>query len=252
MIITANGKRYYLMTPLSSKFNRNTLIVKFNELKYFINYKTFETNTFTYCSNLEEIDIVNVQYQAHNGNTLNQCTKIKKLITYQYLGLKGSSSSATMYFTDTDLEYLLLPRALGQTGGSRSAQLQSYNNCEFIDIGALINAVYNLGRYSAAKYVVLRHPSVVTCYSWHTYKRRSKVFVPANLLEQYKVANVWKSYPQDIFAIGGTEWQEMFSSTSDPSSEYADIEYYAPELYNEYVEGYEESKTAALEQLASS
>lgn len=63
--------------PLSTRFNSNTLIKKFNELILFTSYTTIGDTVFRNCSNLEEVDFTNItsaetgtNFYAYNGTKL--------------------------------------------------------------------------------------------------------------------------------------------------------------------------------------
>ncbi len=145
------------------------------------------------------------------------------------------------------LRYLLLPRFSGLNGNGNVSLYRSGGN-KFVDFGALVDYVGHVW-YNNLQCLVLRRHQMVTTDSGG-YKV-DKLFVPSNLVDEYKADANWQTWMKktndvyQVFAIGGAEWQEQFASTSNPASEYADVEYYAPELYDEYVEGYEESKATA-------
>ena len=235
------------MIPLSSKFNTNTLIRFFEELKHFVKVIAIDTGSFRSCNNLEKLGTDNILYE--NGasfGSITGTTKLKRLATYKLIG--KTANSTWDCFTNLTIPYLLLPRCSGGAGNGNVSIYRCGGN-KLIDFGALVDYVGPVW-YNNISCLVLRHPTMATTGKSSSYKV-NKLYVPSNLVEEYKADANWQTWMQktnnvyQVFAIGGTEWQEMFSSTSDPSSEYADVEYYAPELYNEYVEGYEESKAAA-------
>jgi len=238
-----------LLNPLSNKLQYNTLIKHFKELKYFVNFITV-TNDFKNCTNLQSLGFDNVLYNQYlatnssNSQVIYGCTKLKRITTYNFIGTNQSSTSTgTMYFFEAHLNALLLPRASGAKGNGFAYTSGAHSM--FIDFGALIKKAQQ-GSYTTPSTVVFRYPGIV---GGNYYNYNIKIFVPSELVDDYKSDTNWSKAASRIYAIGGTEWQTLFASTSNPASEYADIEYYSPELYDEYVEGYEESKAAANAQL---
>ena len=223
------------------------MIKHFKELKYFTKFISV-TNNFKNCTNLQSIGFDNVLYNQYlasnssNSQVLSGCTKLKSIPTYNFIGTRQTSTTyGAMYFYDAYLNALLLPRASGANGNG-FANLSSMHGM-FVDFGPLIKRA-SQGNYTTPGTVVLRCPNIV---SGNLYNYNIKIYVPSDLLADYKADTNWSKAASRIYAIGGTEWQTLFASTSNPAAEYADIEYYAPELYDEYVEGYEESKATANE-----
>lgn len=223
------------------------MIKHFKELKYFTKFISV-TNNFKNCTNLQSIGFDNVLYNQYlasnssNSQVIYGCTKLKSIPTYNFIGTNNSSTTyGALYFYDAYLNALLLPRASGAKGNGFAHTSSAHSM--FIDFGALIKKAQQ-GNYTAPGTVVFRYPGIV---GGNYYNLNIKIFVPSELVDNYKSDTNWSKAASRIYAIGGTEWQTLFASTSNPASEYADIEYYAPELYDEYVEGYEESKATANE-----
>lgn len=66
-----------VVNTLNGKFNNNTVITKFNELKNFINYTVLDGYAFQNCTNLTQIDLSNITklgYQSFKG-----CSALKSV-----------------------------------------------------------------------------------------------------------------------------------------------------------------------------
>jgi hypothetical protein len=61
------------VTSVGTKFNGNKDIVSFEELRYFINVKTFGINTFSNCTSLERVDLRNAT--TIEGGAFSGCNK---------------------------------------------------------------------------------------------------------------------------------------------------------------------------------
>lgn len=229
------------------------------ELEYFTSvittYWLYNDNGFQDCSNLETLGTKNILYydRGARGDSFgySNCKKIDHLTTYNFIG-QANGSANTGAFQNMSLRYLLLPRFSGLRGNGYVSLNYSAGN-KFMDFGALIKTMYRAW-YNIPQCVVLRSPIKVSMEGGNG-NDIQKLYVPSNLVSEYLADTAWQQNVRkvgdvyQVFAIGGDEWQEQFASTSNPASEYADVEYYAPELYDEYVEGYEESKATANAQL---
>lgn len=207
-------------------------------------------NEFNGCTNLAKLGFSKVVENLYNGSNSSNCmviantSSIKSIPTYNFIG-KIVGTSRCVYFQRSRTTYMFLPRASGE-GGNGQANITDTRG--FWDFGALIKNISS-PNYGCPTSIVLRCPNVVTgTLATGSYKP-TYIYVPSNLLDAYKACTNpnWAAISSRIYAIGGERWQTLFASTSNPASEYADIEYYAPELYDEYVEGYEESKVTANE-----
>ena len=218
-------------------------------------YWLYIDNGFTDCSNLETLGTKNILYNDghQNGRSFGyaNCKKIDHLTTYNFIGqATGSTNSGA--FPYMKLRFLLLPRFSGLKGNGYVTLYHSASN-KFMDFGALVKTI-SAAWHDNPQCVVLRSPIKASMEGGNGYAIQ-KLYVPSNLVSEYLADTAWQGNVNKvngvpkIYAIGGTEWQEQFATTSNPAAEYADVEYYAPELYDEYVEGYEESKATANAQL---
>lgn len=239
------------VTSLSTKFVSNTLIKYFDELRFFTSVIRFvgnnSGNDFNGCSNLERVDTRNIMYQyAYTSQPFAKCYNLKRIVTYNYKGLNSSHSSNVYCFIDTGLPYIFVPRARGANAHTSSytgnININSMARVTVLDIGHLVKSANS--NYSSPKIMILRRENGVVTGN-KNWSGLNYLFVPSALVDSYKAHSSYSGVVSKIYAIGGTQWQTVFSSADNPSSEYADIEIYAPEFYNEYVAGYEESKAAA-------
>jgi len=98
------------MIPLSSIFNSNTLIVSFDELKYFTKVKTLN-EVFQSCSALEYVNFENVT--TLNGLVCRYCNKMKSV----YLP-KVTTITGYYQFSDcSSLESVIIDNLSTMSGG---------------------------------------------------------------------------------------------------------------------------------------
>lgn len=159
---------------------------------------------------------------------LSACPNLKTIFTGRF----------TVIATDTALRYLpyaLLPALKTANNWPFRGAAQAYT-C--LDVGYYTGSLSNTLAYiEKTKYIIIRNKTV------NALNRSSvsggTVFVRGDMVEAFQAHSYWSK--ETIASIGGNEWVTAFGSTS----EYANVQYYAPDMYEWYVEEYEKAKAAA-------
>ena len=139
---------------------------------------------------------------------------------------------------DTSLRYLpyaLFPSLTKAENWPFRGASQAYT-C--LDVGYYtgeLNAT--LAYIEKTKYIVIRGKTV--CGLTSRSISNGTVFVREDMVSSFQAHSYWSK--DTIAPIGGSAWIEAFGS----ESEYANVQYYAPDMYEWYVEEYEKAKAAA-------
>ena len=166
-----------------------------------------------------------------NGNgsfNLSAATNLKTIFTGKVKQISG----------DTSLRYLpyaLFP-SLTTTGNWPFRGVPSPYTC--IDFGYYTGSVVSPLAYAEkTKYIIIRGKTV------NNLTGRSisggTVFVREDMVTNFQDNSYWSK--DTIAPIGGSAWIAAFGS----ASEYANVQYYAPDMYEWYVVEYEKAKAAA-------
>lgn len=176
---------------------------------------------------------------------LTDCPSLTTLFTGKFTGLAANTSMRY-------LKHALLPSLRSISNWpTRGANMTCF---DFGYYSGSVNQIASYGPFANnAKWcMIMRAPSVVPLTrsfgsNGGTAIRNSsygRIFVPASLVSDYQSHDYW-GVICNVAAIGGTEWQSYFEDAEHPSSEYANVEVYAPELYDSYYEEYEKAKAAS-------
>ena len=159
---------------------------------------------------------------------LSACPNLKTIFTGKF----------TAIASDTSLRYLphaLLPALKTASNWPFRGAAQTYT-C--LDVGYYTGSLNNTLAYiEKTKYIIIRNKTVNTLSSRSL--SAGTVFVREDMVEAFQAHSYWNK--DTIAPIGGNEWVTAFGSTS----EYANVQYYAPDMYEWYVEEYEKAKAAA-------
>lgn len=191
------------------------------------------------------------------------------LYNVEEISVRESSEGAgrTMIFLNTKINYVYMPKlkvagrnqytdSLDKT--KKTAATSSWGgfvgkDSTLVDIGKHCTDLGFDALYGNTEIAIIRALTPPTVENIDSWKNTMIVFVPAESLEAYRTANVWKtliptrntgesddSYEsrKRIHAIGGDKWREVFASCADPYDEYADIIMYSPQDYSELVAAY--------------
>lgn len=159
---------------------------------------------------------------------LSACPNLKTIFTGKF----------TAIASDMSLRYLphaLLPALKTATNWPFRGAAQTYT-C--LDVGYYTGSLNNTLAYiEKTKYIIIRGKTV------NNLTGRSisggTVFVREDMVASFQDNSYWSK--DTIAPIGGSAWIAAFGS----SSEYANVQFYAPDMYEWYVEEYEKAKAAA-------
>ena len=161
---------------------------------------------------------------------------------YKFYGGKVFTVKGDNAFQSSNLTYVLLPRFTSST-----TWIFRGSSLRHADLGWItaFNSIINYHEFTDTEgwTMVLRsnNPLSVT-----KTLEDGTIFVPESLINNYaKQQNVVNSRGLLIAPIGGTEWQAAFAAATDPTSEYANVEVYCPEWYDEYMVDYAAAKASA-------
>gem|GEM_PF-4984415 len=168
-------------------------------------------------------------YIDGNGSfNLSAATNLKTIFTGK---VKQISTNLSLRY----LPYALFP-SLTTAGNWPFRGVPSPYTC--IDFGYYTGSVDSPLAYAEkTKYIIIRNKTVNTLSSRSI--SAGTVFVREDMVEAFQAHSYWNK--DTIAPIGGNEWVTAFGSTS----EYANVQYYAPDMYEWYVEEYEKAKAAA-------
>lgn len=167
-----------------------------------------------------------------NGNgsfNLSAATNLKTIFT-------GKVKQISEDFSLRYLPYALFPSLTTASSWTfRGASSQAYT-C--LDVGYYTGSLNNTLAYiEKTKYIVIRGKTVCGLTSRNISK--GTVFVREDMVSSFQAHSYWSK--DTIAPIGGSAWIEAFGS----SSEYANVQFYAPDMYDWYVVEYEKAKAAA-------
>ena len=158
------------------------------------------------------------------------CTNLKTIFTGKFTQIQTNTSLRR-------LDYVLLP------------QVSSCSNWPFrggsylcIDFGYCTSSLNSVLNYSSTSIYILRGYSIPYLARNISGAFNALVFVQPSMVASFQEHEYWGL--ETIAAIGGQEWQDAFSDAANPASEYANVEVYAPDMYDWYVEEYEKAKSA--------
>lgn len=158
---------------------------------------------------------------------LSACPNLKTIFTGRFTAIASDWSLK-------HLPHALLPALKTASNWPFRGAGQTYT-C--LDVGYYTGSLNETLAYiEKTKYIIIRNKTVNTLYRSIS---AGTVFVREDMVEAFQAHSYWNK--DTIAPIGGNEWVTAFGSTS----EYANVQYYAPDMYEWYVEEYEKAKAAA-------
>ena len=214
-------------------------------------FQMYSTGHFQGCTSLESVSLP--KSLVYSGRqTFSGCTALSSVHGSEFietmraqvfencsslvhLRLNGVKEFSQGAFTSlTKLSRVFIPNAETLQGGvfqNMSTTLTLIDigrKCTEMIKGNSNNVFYGFSSTNTKQRVVMVCRAVVppsiTAFSNTASWRPNAIYVPQASLSAYKSASVWSTYEANIFAIGGSEWQDEYADASVPSSEYADIE----------------------------
>ena len=259
--LVESGKQQGSVNPLSTKFQKNTLIESFPELVRFTGFTSIAANVFDTCSNLHSIDITGKtslgNYAFQNCKRLSNMVGlmgVKTIGNYAMAYMEGApwpNSNARVLGEDvTSLgEYSIRGYNISgsawnnvtkkafiiKDGGTGTLRINNsaiaYDKLEIIDlpsrttyIGANINQIPGSGYTKWTTTYIFRSTTPPGRYNNQTNALSFiyRIYVPSDSVSAYKSDSKWSSMSSYIYAIGGTEWIAQFGS----ADEWADYDKY--------------------------
>ena len=129
------------------------------------------------------------------------------------------------------LSYVLLPSLKTAANG-----VFRNGNPSCLDVGYYTGSFYDFMALINPKYIIIRGKTV---NSLGRAISKGTVFVREDMVASFQADTYWNK--DTIAPIGGSAWVAAFGS----ESEYANVQYYAPDMYEWYVEEYEKAKATA-------
>lgn len=169
------------------------------------------------------------------AGTFHACNNMESINTVKITTLNDAYNNPT--FGYSKINALFLPKV-----SNAGKQIGAYaTNLRCIDIGpsctifTTAQPLYAIGTRKCI--VICRSITPPSHAGWMTNNRPLRVFVPSDVLTDYKSASGWSGESSVTYEIGGTQWAADFGSTD----EYADVMMYAPEdEIDAYITAYEE------------
>ena len=174
MIITANGKRYYLMTSLSNIFKNNTLIVTTSDLCYLIAVRSIVQNAFVGCSHL---------------TTFNTPPNITSLAAWVF----SANSTANSVSTITLNEGLM-------TIGDGCFAYTSANPITIPSTVTRLGSMFIRWGVPSKRTLIMEGTTPPTLASNALYDVY-RVYVPDDYVDTYKAASGWTSYASYVYPV---------------------------------------------------
>lgn len=254
-----NGDGYFMkseaeaVTSIGTKFNGNTEIVSFAELKYFVNVKELTDSAFNRCTELEYVDCANISkignyvFELASANTEIDAPNLTSIGVYAFLNntslnvlkIPNIQTIGTAAFKgcsalkeEMHLPYLATAGddAFRQSGITLliapildSIPQSFINRCTNLT-GVYVGNISSVGRYAcegatSMKSFVLNNVNVATLQYTDSFTNTScSIYVPDASVDAYKAASGWSTYASRIKGISQL-------ATDDPTF-YAKIEEY--------------------------
>lgn len=226
---------HWMMFPLSTKFDNNNLITKFNELKIFTGVTQLTATAFRLCTQLETVDCRNISsFGTGDPQTWRNCYSMTRLVLSKIgqIGYQGSiNASRSILYNANKLKRLILPSVATYRMLSDTAYPITLT---MLDMGGKL---VNFCNYSSSSYnslyfgingsttVVIRRATPATGNTRFINPIR-KLYVPESSLNDWKASTSFSGISSYIFAIGGAEWIAEFGSADEYANlteqEYAD------------------------------
>ena len=221
------------VTSLSTKFAKNSLITKFNELQMFTAVTLLAPGSFTNCAALMELDCRNITGYTGSSTLIqmfNGCTSLYRLILSKWstFGAAGNVNASRDWLGNcTSLTRLILPSVVSFHAISNG----NTSGVTMVDLGPNYTTTNNASssgyNFNSTKTVIVRAETPPSLGTSVTIAVR-KLYVPADSVDLYKAAERWSARASVTYAIGGAEWIAEFGS----SDEYANL------TEQEYVDTY--------------
>lgn len=194
------------MFPLQSKFLRNTLIERFEEMKYFTKVTMMYDGTTSY------------------GNSFSGCTQLTKVNTDNITYFRGGTDTRANPFYGTNVPNVYLPNVVQlnqyafKSGANAATAAQSvFSNPAIYVLGASVKTLSNQYIFSYAyrkKFFIYAKipPTGVVLNNSGAYYR--EIYVPDDAYDAYYASDSWANLKNQFRRmseyIGEKPWEELY------------------------------------------